>query len=159
MHLPRYLGLQHDASRTLADSFRRVGDGHAAEPDVNVLCHLLAGMSDRHVERLGPLIGRYGELQDPEPERLRAQGLAETRSGPVGLLRDLQDLHTLAGFVDMTWTVLGQAAQGLRDRELLGTVTACQKDTSRQMLWLTTHIKQAAPQALIAAGAAGASTG
>ena len=56
---------------------------------------------------------------DDEPQRLHAEGLAQTRTGPVGLLRDLQDLYLLVSFVEMTWTVVRQAAQALRDGELL----------------------------------------
>ncbi|CAL9383816.1 hypothetical protein SUDANB6_01116 [Streptomyces sp. enrichment culture] len=153
MHLATYVGLQHTASRTLADAFRRVADGHAAEPDVHSLCHTLARMSDAHVGRLAPLADRYGEQREDEPERLYADQLPATRSGGVGLLRDLQDLYTLASFVDITWTVLGQAAQGTRDRELLDVVEACETDTRRQLRWLNTRIKQAAPQALIASAA------
>jgi hypothetical protein len=151
VHLATYVGLQHAAERSLAEGFRRVGTAHAAEPDVFHLCHLLAQRSDAHVEALGPVVERYHEHREPEPERLLAAGLGEARSGPVGLLRDLQDLHALASFVDMTWTVIQQAGQGLRDRELLDVVSTCAADTSRQLLWLRTRIKQAAPQALIAA--------
>ncbi|MFJ5938514.1 hypothetical protein [Streptomyces sp. NPDC093071] len=155
MHLATYVGLQHAASRTLADSFRQVADGHAGEPDVHTLCHTLAAMSDVHVDRLAPVADRYGEQHEDEPERLHADGLSETRSGGVGLLRDLQDLYLLASFVDITWTVLGQAAQGVRDRELLDVVASCESDTQKQLKWLNTRIKQAAPQALIASGTAG----
>jgi hypothetical protein len=96
-------------------------------------------------------VQRYDEHREDEPERLLADELGETRSGGVGLLRDLQDLYTLASFVDITWTVVGQAGQGLRDPELLDVVAACEGETGRQLLWLKTRIKQAAPQALIAA--------
>lgn len=152
MHLATYVGLQHAASRTLADAFRQVADGHAAEPDVHVICRTLARACDTHVEHLAPIAQRYGEERADEPERLHADGLSRTRSGGVGLLRDLQDLYTLASFVDITWTVLGQAAQGTRDRELLGAVGSCEADTQQQLRWLNTRIKQAAPQALIASG-------
>jgi hypothetical protein len=47
--------------------------------------------------------------------------------------------------------VVGQAGQGLRDRALLDVVAACEGETARQLSWLRTRIKQAAPQALIAA--------
>jgi hypothetical protein len=151
VHLATYLGLLHSSEDSLAAGFRRVGSGHAAEPDVLHLCGLLARMSERHVEALAPVVERYAEQREDEPERLLAAELDETRSGGVGLLRDLQDLYTLASFVDITWTVVGQAGQGLRDRELLGVVSSCESETGRQLLWLRTRIKQAAPQALIAA--------
>lgn len=150
MHLATYVGLQHAASRSLADAFRQVAEGHAEEPDVHSLCHTLARMSDTHVGQLAPVVQRYGEQREDEPERLHADGLSHTRSGGIGLLRDLQDLYTLASFVDITWTVLGQAAQGTRDRELASIVDSCKTDTQRQLKWLNTRIKQAAPQALIA---------
>ncbi|MEU3554313.1 hypothetical protein [Streptomyces fragilis] len=150
MHLATYIGLQHAASKTLADSFRQVAEGHVGEPDVHSLCHTLARASDGHVDRLSPVAERYGEQREDEPERLHAEGLSGIRSGGVGLLRDLQDLYLLASFVDITWTVLGQAAQGTRDGELLDVVETCKTDTQRQLKWLNTRIKQAAPQALIA---------
>ncbi|GAA2557558.1 hypothetical protein GCM10010423_69040 [Streptomyces levis] len=95
--------------------------------------------------------GRFGRVEGAE---LHADGLSRTRSGGVGLLRDLQDLYTLASFVDITWTVLAQAAHGTRDRELLDIVQTCKTDTQRQLRWLNTRIKQAAPQSLIASATA-----
>lgn len=151
MHLTTYIGLLDSSLRTLADAFREVGDGHAEEPDVFHLCHVLAGRIDGEVEMLTPVVRRYGARREQEPERLHAEGIDSPRSGGVGLLRDLHDLYMLSSLVEMTWTVIGQAAQGLRDRELLHIVQSCEEDTSRQLQWLRTRIKQAAPQALIAA--------
>jgi hypothetical protein len=151
MHLATYLGLLHAAEDSLAESFQQVADGHGDEPDVRLMCRTLAGRSRSHAKRLKPAVDRYGEHREDEPERLHAAGLSGTRSGPVGLLRDLQDVYTLASFVSLTWTVVGQAAQGLRDRELIALVEACEGDTARQLAWIETRIKQAAPQALIAA--------
>lgn len=95
---------------------------------------------------------RYGEDgSDDEPERLHADGLSETRGGPVGLLRDLQDLYLLATLVDATWTVVEQAGSALRDKELLSAVEKCQAETQQQISWLKTRMKQAAPQALLVA--------
>jgi hypothetical protein len=149
-HLSTYLGLADHSERTLADSLRVVAAGHADEADVFHTCHLLAGWSDGHRERLAPVIERYGEDDRvTEPERLHATGLAEVRRGPVGLLRDLQDLHVLATLVQTTWTVVSQGAQGLRDRDLLEVATAASTETGRQLSWLNTRMKAAAPQALI----------
>ena len=93
---------------------------------------------------------RYGEEKQEEPERLHAQGLAETRGGPLGLLRDLHDLYLLASFVDMASMMVEQAAAGLRDRQLLFVVGQCRSKTAVQLDWLRTRMKQAAPQALVA---------
>jgi hypothetical protein len=152
-HLATYVALAHHSEATLADSLLTVGRGHAQHPDVLFTCQALARMSRHHVDLLGPIVQRYGELDAPvqEPERLHAAGLAQVRTGPVGLLRDLQDLHLLATLVHSTWTVIGQGAQGLRDRELTALCTTAIADTSRQLSWFTTRMKAAAPQALIVA--------
>jgi hypothetical protein len=152
MKLPVYLGLLHRSEHTLAESYRQVAEGHGDEPDVYFLCRSLADQCEKHEQALLPIVQRYGEVEkDDEPERLHAEGLSKTRSGAVGLLRDLQDLYLLASLVDITWTVVKQAAQGLRDAELLGVVTRCEGETKVQLDWLATRMKQAAPQALIVA--------
>jgi hypothetical protein len=151
MHLASYLGLLHHAEHALGNAFDEVGSKHRAEPDVHRTCQVLSGQAFDHEERLTPIVDRYGEQPEAEPERLKAAEFTGARSGGVGLLRDLQDLYSLASFVDITWTVVGQAAQGLRDRELLNTVSSCQAQTATQLAWLQTRIKQAAPQALIVA--------
>ena len=69
----------------------------------------------------------------------------------MGLLRDLHDLYLMACECDMAWTLVGQAAQGLRDQDLLEVVQACEGETAIQLKWLRTRMKQAAPQALVVA--------
>jgi hypothetical protein len=51
----------------------------------------------------------------------------------------------------MAWTLVGQAAKGARDQELIQTVEQCAKQTEAQQKWLTTRLKAAAPQALLVA--------
>lgn len=150
-HLTTYVGLADHGEKTLADSFRAIAEGHARVADVFHTCHLLAGWSDAHRDALAPVVDRYGEADVDEPERLRHSGLAEAREGEIGLLRDLQDLHVLGTLVQTTWTVIAQGAQGLRDRELLEIATSSNAETSRQLTWLNTRMKVAAPQALIVA--------
>ncbi|WP_374947538.1 hypothetical protein [Agreia sp.] len=151
MMLPVYLGLLQGAERALAESFRQVADGHGAEPDVYHLCQTLAQQCDQHEQALAPAVERYGERPDDEPDRLHAVAMCDTRTGPVGLIRDLQDLYVLASMVDVTWMMVKQAVLGLRDDELIGIVAQCEAQTSVQLSWLTTRMKQAAPQALIVA--------
>jgi hypothetical protein len=150
-HLATYVGLADHSEQTLADSFRTVAEGHARQADVFHTCYLLAGWSDQHRKDLAPAVERYGEQDVEEPDRLRADALASTREGEIGLLRDLQDLHLLATLVHTTWTVIAQGAQGLRDPELLAIAQGSMAETTRQLTWLTTRMKQAAPQALIVA--------
>jgi ferritin-like metal-binding protein YciE len=152
MNLAIYLGLLHKAEQTLGDAFRQVSAGHAEEPDIHFLTQTLAKQCDSHVEALQPIVDRYGEeAPDNEPERLHADSLAETREGPVGLLRDLQDVHMLATFVESTWTVVAQAGAALHDKELLEAVSTCKGETHTQIQWLETRMKQSAPQALVVA--------
>jgi hypothetical protein len=150
-HLSTYVGLADHSEQILAESFRSIADGHANVADVFHTCHQLADWSDQHRQRLAPIVERYGEDDVEEPERLHADGLGQARDGEIGLLRDLQDLHVLASLVQTTWTVIAQGAQGLRDRELLEVATAANSQTSRQLSWLNTRMKVAAPQALIVA--------
>ena len=151
MLLPVFLGLLSKAERALAESYRQVAQGHGDEPDVFHLCHTLAGQCDAHEEALAPVVARYGEQPDDEPERLHAAALPRPRKGPLGLLRDLQDLYLLASLVDITWTAVKQAAMGVRDTELEGIVADCEGETKVQLAWLSTRLKQAAPQVLIVA--------
>ena len=78
-------------------------------------------------------------------------GTPGATSDPLGLLRDLHDLYVMAAACDMAWTVVGQAAKGLRDDDLVTLVTAAEEDTAIQLKWLRTRMKQAAPQSLVVA--------
>lgn len=150
-HVSTYVGLADHAEKVLAQSLHTIADGHAHVADVFHTAHLLGRWSEENRERLAPMVERYGEQDVEEPERLHHDGLAEARSGEIGLVRDLQDLHVLADLVETTWTVVAQGAQGLRDQQLLDVAHACSARTSRQLSWLNTRLKQATPQALIVA--------
>lgn len=151
MQLAHYLGLLHHAEAELARGFREVAHAHGDEPDVHRLCERLAAECDAHAEQLAPFASRYGEEADDEPERLRSELFSGTRAGPLGLLRDLHDLYLMATECDISWTLVAQAAQGARDDELLAVVRRCESETSTQLRWLKTRMKQAAPQTLVVA--------
>jgi hypothetical protein len=151
VHLAHYLGLLHKAQLNLADAFREVGAAHGDEADVFHLCEKLASQCDSHAELLAPFAERYGEEAPREPDRLHSELFGGTRRGGLGLLRDLQDLYLMATECDIAWTVVGQAAQGARDTELLRVVNKCESETATQVKWLKTRMKQAAPQALVVA--------
>jgi len=150
-HVAHYLGLLHRAQVNLATAFREVAEAHRDESDVFHICQKLARECDRHAEALAPFAERYGEDAPDEPDRLHAEIFHGARSGGLGLLRDLQDLYLMTANCDITWTLVGQAAQGLRDDELLEVVTTNEKETALQLKWVRTRMKQAAPQALVVA--------
>lgn len=151
MHVAEYLGLVHQSEQDLATAFRKVAKHHGDEPDILQTCQLLASWSDAHLEALAPIITRYREQREDEPEDLSEDLFRGPRTGAVALLRDLHDLWLLANEVKLCWTVLNQAARSLRDGELEKQCTELGAETERQILWLMTRIKQAAPQALVVA--------
>jgi hypothetical protein len=151
MRLAHYLGLLHRSQNELARAFGEVGQGHADEPDVLHICQRLAAQCDDHARQLEPFARRYAEEAPDEPERLHSELFSGARSGGLGLLRDLHNLYLMATECDICWTVVGQAAQGARDTELLEVVQRCAGETAIQLQWLRTRMKQAAPQALVVA--------
>jgi hypothetical protein len=151
MNLAHYLALLHRTSADLGGAFSRIGEHHAAEPDVLTNCRRFAAECAAHVDALGPFAGRYGESAGAEPDRLHFDIAQAPRSDPLGLLRDLHDLYAMASACDIAWTLVAQAAQGLRDKALLGVVHDCELETALQLTWLRTRMKTAAPQVLVVA--------
>jgi hypothetical protein len=151
MQIAHYLGLLHRAQCNLAAAFREVADAHADEADVHHLCQTLAKQCDAHADALHPFVERYGEDAPEEPDRLHSEIFKGSRQGGLGLLRDLQDVYLMAAECDIAWTLVGQAARGLRDDKLSTVVQSNEQETAVQLKWLRTRMKQAAPQALVVA--------
>jgi hypothetical protein len=151
MHLANYLEYLRKAETNLALGFRRIGEGHREEVDIFHTADTLARQCEAHAENLAPFCEKYGKEQSTEPDRLYHELFTDTRSGGLGLLRDLQDLYLMANACDISWTMIGQAAQGARDEDLMGVVEACERQTAVQIKWLMTRMTQAAPQALLVA--------
>lgn len=110
MYLPTYLTLLSSAEQTLATSYRQVAGGHTGESEVVYPCETFAHRCTERAAALAPLITRYKDQRPAERDRLHPPGLVTARHGPIGLLRDLQDLYQLASLVEVTWTLVGQAA-------------------------------------------------
>ena len=151
MQLAHYLGLLQTAQERLGAAFREVGEGHADEADVANMCSRLAAQCDAHAEHLAGFAERYGEAADDEPDRLHSAIFQSGREGPLALLRDLQDLYIMAAECEITWTVVGQAARGVRDADLIAVVQADELETAMQLKWIRSRMTQAAPQALVVA--------
>src|SRR4029450_3585644 len=114
MHLAHYLGLLHKAEDNLARAFREVGGAHGDEPDVSLDCERIARQCVSPVDSLGPFVDRYGEDAPDEPDRLHADLFQGTRSGGLGLLRDLHDLYLIASQSDISYTHVRLGAHGGR---------------------------------------------
>jgi len=151
MHIANYLQYLTKAETNLAEGFRKIGEAHAAESDIFYTTDTLAKQCEAHAEKLTPFCKEYGKEGTTEPDRLYHELFVETRSGGLGLLRDMQDLYLMASACDIAWTMVGQAAQGAHDMELLKVVNTCEGQTTIQLKWLRTRMKEAAPQALLVA--------
>lgn len=151
MHIGNYIDLVHKAEIDLANALRTVSDAHGEEPDVRQICRLLASWSDKLADDMAPFAAKYKQKKDHEPERLTQALLKNTRKGGMALLRDMHDLYLIATDVQVCCTILKQGAQGLRDNELTNLCEEVERQTKRQLSWLRTRMKAAAPQALIAA--------
>lgn len=149
MLLPVYLDDLVDSERALAYSFRTVSYGHPGDADVHYLTRSFAAECDEQVNRLVALASRYKTPLEPDPERLHTRPLTRARTGPLGLLRDLQELHALADSIVVTCSLVRQAGMGLDDPEILEVAGRCRERTQAQLDWLRTTLDKAAPQALI----------
>lgn len=152
MRLPCYLELLTGAEQTLAQAYRTVAEGHRADADVDYMCRSFAQQSDAHIASLIPVCDRYAYArEEPETERLYPPEFGPARGGPIGLLRDLAELHQLATFTECTWELVGQAAHGVRDRDLIDLCAESDSHLNGQLAWLRMRMKTEAAQALLAA--------
>lgn len=149
MHVGRYLDELVDGHTRLAAAFRDVASRHTDEPDINSQCHKLAGEHDRQVAQLQPFIDRFGAVVDATGSSPWQHDAAPAES--LRLLEDLRELWVRASAVAIVATIVGQAAQALRDGDLLDAATASREATDVQLAWLTSRIKQATPQAVVVA--------
>ncbi|HEY9672685.1 MAG TPA: hypothetical protein V6D11_14665 [Waterburya sp.] len=151
MHVGNYLGILHRSEQDLADAFKTIADHHGEEPDVYNMCKLLASWSEEHVKDIKRLVDHYSEEKSDEPDRLKQSLFEQPRTGSLALVRDLHDLWLLANEIHLCYIILLQAARALRDLEMEKICQQFDEQTDRQILWLLTRIKQAAPQALVVA--------
>ncbi|MCU1368140.1 MAG: hypothetical protein JWL72_2838 [Ilumatobacteraceae bacterium] len=149
MHLGHYIELLRHSQDVLSKAYREVAAAHPDEPDVRIDCEKFAEQIQRHSDRLAPVHTRYSGESQNEPERLLSSLFHGTRSGPLGLLRDLHDVYLVASECDLAWTLITQAARGARDTELICIASECDGQVAVQLAWLRSRMKQAAPQALV----------
>ena len=151
MHLASYIHLLEQGSSTLADSYTVLAEGHSEEAEIVAQATRFCAQCRRHAERLGPARERYGDHPAPPPDRLHQPGLEEARSGGLGLLRDLHEVFDSASHLQIAWTIVGQAAQGNTDEELVSVAGDCRGEIALQVAWLTTQVKTASAQVLLVA--------
>lgn len=159
--LGRALAQLHDGLLDLAEEYEKAGERHASDHDVFHVTRMLAAQCELQAQSLEPHAARYGrKLESGKSDlfdvlftgirRLQAASLAKRPVTGMLLLRDLRQLHLAIEEAAMLWLVVGQAAQAVRDRELLEVVERAREEMTKQILWVTTRIKEAAPQVLAA---------
>jgi hypothetical protein len=151
MHIGNYLELLHKSEEDLAKAYHLVAKEHGDEPDVYEQCQLQASWCEHSVEELKPFINKYSKERNKEPDRMMRTLFSEPRKGSMALLRDLHDLWLIASETQLSCIILRQAADGLRDKELTALCSKIEKYSKRQLSWLLTRMKSAAPQILIVA--------
>ncbi|GAA4419178.1 hypothetical protein GCM10023169_09610 [Georgenia halophila] len=149
----------HRSENDLAHELLQVADRHKVDHEIFHVARDLAEWSQRHVREIAEIAEAYGEQLDPEAEgESGLVGRALERSSElVGrakapgllLLRDLREIYMKAGGVSVDWEMLGQAAQGIKHRDLLQLTKRCHPDTLRQMRWANGKLKESSTQVLV----------
>jgi hypothetical protein len=150
----------HGTETDLAEEYRKTGERHAVEHDVFHGCHTLAKECVARANLLRPFVERYAgerpETEDEEPSttenvlallrRKMSEAVGRRESPGVLLLRDLTNLYLAVGECELLWTQARQAAQVLRDVELVELASRSIEQLTIELRWLKTRVKEAAPQ-------------
>ena len=149
----------HRSENDLAAQLLAVSDRHKADHEIFHVARDLAVWSHEHVREIARVARRYGLELDSEPardptvlQRIRQEvgDRLGRRSAPaLMLLRDLRSIYMDASGVSVDWELVGQAAQGVRDRELLDVTQTCHPQTLRQSKWANAQLKEKATQILV----------
>ena len=151
MHIGKYIDLVNRTENDLVDAFKLVSKAHSDEVDIKQTCTLLSSWSKKLADELEPVAKRYKKESDKEPDRLTKTLLKKARKGSMALLRDLHDLYLIVSEVLVCCTILKQGGTALADEELVAVCEEVERQTNRQLSWLMTRMKSAAPQTLIVA--------
>jgi hypothetical protein len=149
----------HRSENDLAGQLLAMSDRHKADHEIFHLARDLAVWSQDHVRAIARIGREYGlaldeaPVGDPSVLHKVAQEVAgrlHHRSAPaLLLLRDLRSVYMDASGVSVDWELLAQAAQGVRDTELLDVVQKCHPQTLRQARWANAQLKEKATQILV----------
>jgi hypothetical protein len=158
--LGRYIEKLADSLMDLGAEYRKIGERHATEHDIYHMAHALATQCDGQAAALAPHAAHHGGETDAEeePKESLLAGLRRATAALVGrspltgmlLLRDLRQLHLEIEESAMLWVIVGQGAFAARDAELLALVEKSREEITHQLMWVTTRIKETAPQVLAA---------
>ncbi|MCF6157068.1 MAG: nitrate reductase [wastewater metagenome] len=148
-HVAEYLELLRSSEQEFINASRKIRTDHPDEHDVVSMSRLMISWSEKHLQALSPFIERYTGKKSREPKKHDTKRFYGTRTGSIGLLRDLHDLSVLASDIEMCWIILSLAAKQLIDKRLEDVCNEFILETERQIDWLKTRIRHTAPQVLI----------
>jgi hypothetical protein len=149
----------HRSENHLASQLLAVAERHKADHEIFHVGRDLARWSQDHVRRLVPFGKKYGVDLDPEPagEPTVLAKVSEAVSDRLGrrsapallLLRDLRSIYMDASGVSADWEMVAQAAQAIRDADLLALAQDCHPENLRQAKWANSRIKESSTQILV----------
>lgn len=155
MTLDRSTSQLHASMAHLASGLRGLARDHADDQDVFHVGGALAARCDDLLDELEARARARGTVlvdRDRLPG-ISAPALPETAPlsdpGPgEALLDDLREVGVRAHAAQLDWTILHQGALATRDRDLAEFTEGGTEESGRVVRWLTTRIKEGAPQVL-----------
>ena len=149
----------HRSENELAEKLLHASDRHKVDHEIHYIGRDLARWSQEHVRLLAQAAERYDTKLNPEPrgESRTMEHLRDKVSEVIGretqasllLLVDLREIYMRASGVSVDWELIAQAAQGVKDKELVALSKRCHPDNLRQMRWANGKLKEAATQILV----------
>ncbi|MHA6627374.1 hypothetical protein ACU61A_18200 [Pseudonocardia sichuanensis] len=148
----------HRSEVSLGRDLLAVADRHPADQEIFHVARDIARWSQIHVQRLAGAGHQHGVRLNPAPrwevpvvaDLAQRAGTALRKRPETGLLllADLRRVHRKAAGVSLDWELLAQAAQAMRQRDLLDLAQACHPQTLRVMRWANAHLKVTSPQVI-----------
>jgi hypothetical protein len=149
----------HRSENDLAHELLQISDRHQVDHEIFYVARDLAVWSQDHVRDIARVARDYGEDLDPEPEgesslagKVRDKGselIGRMTVPGLLLLRDLREVYMKASGVSVDWEMLAQAAQGIKQTDLLDVTKRCHPETLRQVRWANGKLKESSTQALV----------
>jgi hypothetical protein len=151
MHLNTDLICLKESEQDLGRHLSVVATWHHQDFEVREGCKLFAEWSKKRLTSLAPFLGNQ-DRQKCDPLPLSSALFENRRDGSYKLLCDLRDLMLLTQRTNTLWITTLQAAKTMKVETLLNLSIAANEAIDRQINWLCTQIKVAAPQALTVRG-------
>jgi len=131
----------------LAEAHGAIATTHAGESEIAQGCTLLKTWAKEDARKLQIILNDL-DAEPAESERPRPVRRRQKLPG-IGLLWDLEELLTLTQAARASSLSVEQAAKAAKNLGLIDTVTSSRASLDRQVAWLETQLKNAAPQAIL----------